>query len=139
MRQTSYQRLYIGRFHHFKKLVGGIVLQPSDGSRSIEESDTLLLTEGNNLLQLKALGLLIHKVVAIAKEHFALDAPVVVDEVGIIEVHAPSLTLWRKAAQKQHFGTHGQKGTQRMILHLICAAQDVFRVEIRIHGLKGTK
>jgi hypothetical protein len=39
--------------------------------------------------------------IPVAKEHLALDAPMVVDEVGIEKVHAPALALWREATQEQ--------------------------------------
>jgi hypothetical protein len=36
--------------------------------------------------------------VLVAKEYLALDAPVVVDKVRIIKIHAPPFALRRKAA-----------------------------------------
>jgi hypothetical protein len=36
--------------------------------------------------------------VLVAKEYLALDTPMVVDEIGIIKVHAPAFALRRKTA-----------------------------------------
>jgi hypothetical protein len=59
------------------------------------------LTEGYNLVDLKAFGSEINEMILVAKEYLALDTPMVVDEVGIEKVHAPALALWREATQEQ--------------------------------------
>ena len=68
--------------------------------------------------------------VAVGKEHFALDAPMVVDEVGIVKIHAPSFALWRKTAEKQHPCVLRQERLQRMILNLAIASRNVLCVEV---------
>ena len=68
--------------------------------------------------------------VAVGKEHFALDAPMVVDEVGIVEIHAPPLALWRKAAEEQHPCVLGQERAQRVIFNPCIAAGNVLGVEV---------
>ena len=92
------QRMDVGRLHNLKELVGGIVLQATDGGRGVKEGKALLLTECHDVLQFKPLGLLVNEVVAVTKEHSALDTPVVIDEIGVIEVHAPPFPLGRKTA-----------------------------------------
>ena len=42
------------------------------------------------------------------------DAPHVILQVWIKEIHAPTFFLWRKAAQHQELGIAWQKGFQRM-------------------------
>ena len=79
-------------------LVGGIVLQATYRCRGVEEGKTLLLAECHDIINLKTLGIEVHEMVLVAKEHLPFYAPVVVDEVGIIEVHAPPFALWRKTA-----------------------------------------
>ena len=67
--------------------------------------------------------------VLVAKENEALYAPVVVDEVGIVEVHAPALPLWRETAQEEHTAVLWQKGMQRMVLYPIDRTCNVLEVE----------
>jgi hypothetical protein len=50
---------------------------------------------------------------------------VVVDKIGIVEIHAPPLALWRKTAEEEHFGILGQKRPQRVILHIFGATGNV--------------
>ena len=90
-------------FHDLKEFVGGIVLQATDSRRGVKEGEALLLAEGHNLVYLKTFGFEVHEMILIAKEYLALNAPVVVDEVRIIKIHAPPLALRRKAAQEQYF------------------------------------
>jgi hypothetical protein len=54
---------------------------------------------------------------------------VVVDEVGIVEVHAPALPLRRETAQEEHTAVLWQEGVQRMILYAIGGKGDVLEVE----------
>ena len=100
---------------------------------SKEESNTLLLTERHNLIYIESLCLLIHEMMAVAKEYLPLNAPVVVYKVGIIKINAPTLTLWRKTAQKQHFGMFWQKRHQWMILYSTRAPCYILSIQIRFH------
>ena len=54
----------------------------------------------------------------------------VVDEIGVIKIHAPPLALWREATQKQHLGILKQKRTKRMILHTVLVTGNVLRIQI---------
>jgi hypothetical protein len=67
--------------------------------------------------------------VLVAKENEALYAPVVVDEVGIVEVYAPALPLWRETTQEEHTAVLWQKRVQRMVLYAIDRAGNVLEVE----------
>jgi hypothetical protein len=67
--------------------------------------------------------------VLVAKENEALYAPVVVDKVGVVEVHAPALPLRRKTAQEEHTAVLWQKGVQRMVLYPIDGEGNVLYVE----------
>ena len=42
--------------------------------------------------------------VLVAEPDLAFNAPMVVDEVGVEKVHAPTLLGWRETAEEQHFG-----------------------------------
>ena len=88
----------VGRLYHLEELVGGVVLQATDSRRGVEECEAFFLAERNDLVDLEALGFEVHKVVLIAKEYLALDAPMVVDKVRVIKVHTPPLALRWKAA-----------------------------------------
>lgn len=67
--------------------------------------------------------------ILVTKENEALYAPMVVDEVGVVEVHAPSLPLRRETAQEEHTAVLWQKGVQRMVLYTIDGAGNVLGVE----------
>ena len=84
----------------------------------------------NDGIEAETLGFCIHKVIPVAKEDFSLNAPVVVDEVGIIEVDAPAFPLWRKTAEEKHSGILRQEGNERMIFHFSRAASNVCSVQI---------
>jgi hypothetical protein len=47
--------------------------------------------------------------VFVAEPDLPLDAPVVVDEVGVEKVHAPAFLGRWETAQEQHFGIGGQE------------------------------
>ena len=104
------QCLDVGGLYDFEEFVGGIVLQAADGGGGVEEGEAFLLTEGYDVVYLEAFVLQIHEVVSVAKEYLSLDAPVVIDEVGVVEVHTPPLALWRETAQEQYLGILGKKG-----------------------------
>ena len=133
VRQSRKQGRDICRLYNLEELVGGIVLQAADGSGGIEESKALFLAEGHNLINLETLGFEVYEVILVAKEYLALDAPVVVDEVRVIEIHAPTLTLRRETAEEEYAGILGQEGTQRMVLYPTLAAGDILRVQIGSH------
>lgn len=65
----------------------------------------------------------------VTKKDEALYAPMVVDEVWIVEVHAPSLPLRRETPQEEHTAVLGQKGVQRVVLYAIGGKGDVLYVE----------
>jgi hypothetical protein len=90
------------------------------------------LAECHDIIYLETFFGKIDKVVAIAKEHLSLDAPMIVDEVGIVEIDAPSFALGWKTAQEKHFGICWQKGYQRMILHVTATATYILCVKITL-------
>ena len=117
-------------FHHFEIFVGGIVLQSANGRGGVEEGDAFVLAKGYYLVYVEAFACRVDEMVAVAKEDLPFNAPVVVDEIGVIEIHAPPLSLWRKTAEKQHFGFFGKKGDERMVFHIGCASGYVMCVKI---------
>lgn len=133
MRQPTQKCMNISWFDHFQKLVGCIILQPSDSSRGVEECKSSILAKGHNLIESETFGLEIHEMIPVAKKHLPLNPPMVIDEIRVIEIHAPTFSLRWEAAQEQHFGVLGQERTQRMILHTVFAAPDVICVQIRLH------
>ena len=48
--------------------------------------------------------------ILVTEEDLSLDAPVVVDEVGVEEIDAPPFPLWWETAEKEDFGILGQEG-----------------------------
>ena len=71
--------------YHLEMFVRGIVLQAPHGCGGVEEGESFLLAETDDLVDLEPLGLGVHEVVPVAKEYLPLDAPVVVDEVGVVD------------------------------------------------------
>ena len=120
----------VGWLHHFQEFVRSIILQSFDGGGSVEEGDAPVLAMGNDGIEAETLCFCIHKVVPVAKEDLPFNAPMVVDEVGVIEVHAPAFPLWRKTAEEKHSGILRQEGDERMIFHFCRAASNVCSVQI---------
>ena len=129
-RTDGKQGIDIRRLNYFEELVRCIILKAADSGRRVKEGKPPFPTERHDLIKFKTLVFNVHEMVLITKEYLSLNAPVVVDEVGVVEVHAPPLALWRKAAQKQHPGMLGQKGNERMILDALTAPFDISRVQI---------
>lgn len=125
----------VGGKDNLQELVRGIVLQASHGGGGVVEAYALVHQEGDDEVQTEGLCRSIHKMVLVTKEDEALYAPMVVDEVGIVEVHAPAFPLRRETAQKEHTAVLWQKGVQRMVLHPIGGEGDVLEVEERGGGI----
>lgn len=119
----------VGWQDNLKELVRGIVLQAANGGGGVVESYALVHQEGDDEVQAEGLCRGIHEMVLVTKKDEALYAPMVVDEVGIVEVHAPSLSLRRETAQEEHTAVLWQKGVQRVILHPIGGEGNVLEVE----------
>ena len=126
--QWGYERGDVGGDDNLEELIRSIVTQSLDGRRGIEEADALLLTMCYDLGQTEALMGLIDKVHFVAIEDLPLDAPMIVDVVGIIEIYTPTFALRREAAQEQYLGPFGQEGTKRMPFALGGALGYVFGV-----------
>ena len=58
----------------------------------------------------------IDEIVLVVEPHRTLDPPVVVLEVRVIEVHAPSLSRRRETSQEKHLGVRWQERLQWMVL-----------------------
>lgn len=119
----------VGGQDNLQELVRGIVLQAAYCGGGVVEADALVLQEGDDEVKAEGLCPGVHEMVLVAKENEALYAPMVVDEIGIVEVHAPALPLWRKTAQEEHTAVLWQKRVQRMVLYPIDRAGNVLEVE----------
>ena len=129
MGNTGQEGVDVGGKDNLQELVRGIVLQASHGGGGVVEAYALVHQEGDDKVQAECLCRSVHEMVLITKENEALYAPMVVDEVRIVEVHAPSLPLRREAAQEEHTAVLGQKGVQRVVLHPIGGESNVLGVE----------
>lgn len=121
----------VGGQDNLKELVRGIVLQTSHGGGSVVEAYALVHQEGDDEVQAEGLCRSVHKMVLVTKKDEALYAPMVVDEVWIVEVHAPAFPLRRETAQEEHTAVLWQKGVQRVVLHPIGGEGNVLEVEER--------
>jgi hypothetical protein len=119
----------IGRRHHLQEFIGSVVFQAAHGCSGIEEGDAFLLAKRHNIIQLKTLSLDVHEMVLVAKKHLPLYPPVVVDEVGVIEVHAPPLSLWWETTQEQYPGMSGKERTEWMVLHPTLVPADILFIQ----------
>ena len=88
----------------FQKGIRSVVFQPFDGHGCIEESDAFLVKKSHDFIFFEAFMLCINEMAAVTKPDLALDTPVVVDEVGVEKVHAPTLLWRRETAQEKHLG-----------------------------------
>ena len=129
MGHTVQEGMDVGGQDNLQELVRGIVLQAAYGGGGVVEAYALVHQEGDDEVKAEGLCLGVHEMVLVAKENEALYAPVVVDEVGIVEVHAPALPLWRETAQEEHTAILWQKRVQRMVLYPIDGTCNVLYVE----------
>lgn len=90
--------------HDFKKRIGSVVFQSIDSRCRIKKGDAPLLQKRNDFTHFETFMFQIHKMIVVTKPYLSLDAPMVIGEIGIKEIHAPPLLGRRKTAKKQHFG-----------------------------------
>ena len=135
MWHTMQEGMDVGGQDNLQELVRGIVLQAAYGGGSVVEAYALVHQEGDDEVKSEGLCLGVHEMVLVAKENEALYAPVVVDEVGIVEVHAPALPLRRETAQEEHTAVLWQKGVQRVVLYPIGGTGNVLEVEEGDEGI----
>ena len=131
MGNTGQEGVDVGWQDNLKELVRGIVLQAANGGGGVVEAYTLVHQEGDDEVQTKGLCRGVYEIVLVTKKDETLYAPMVVDEVWIVEVHAPSLPLRRETAQEEHTAVLWQEGLQRVVLHPIGGESDVLEVEER--------
>ena len=129
MGHTVQEGVDVGGQDNLQELVRGIVLQAAYGGGGVVEAYALVHQEGDDKVQAEGLCRGVHEMVLVTKENQALYAPMVVDKVWIVEVHAPALPLWRETAQEEHTAVLWQKGVQRMVLYPIDGAGNVLYVE----------
>ena len=129
MGHTMQEGVDVGGQDNLQELVRGIVLQAAYGGGGVVEADALVHQEGDDEVKAEGLCLGVHEMVLVAKENESLYAPVVVYEVGIVEVHAPALPLRRETAQEEHTAILWQKGVQRVVLYAIDGEGNVLGVE----------
>ena len=99
----------------FQKGIGSIVFQPFHSRGRVEEGNAFLVEKCNDFIHFEAFAFCVNEMVFVIEPDLAFNAPVVVDEIGIEKVHAPTLLGWWKTAKEQHFGIGGQKWFQWMV------------------------
>lgn len=119
----------VGGKDNLQELVRGIVLQASHGGGGVVEAYALVHQKGDDKVQAECLCRGIHEMVLVTKKDEALYAPMVVDKVWIVEVHAPTLPLRRETAQEEHTAVLWQEWVQRVVLHPIGGESDVLWIE----------
>ena len=119
----------VGGQDNLQELVRGIVLQAAHSGGSVVEAYALVHQEGDDEIKAEGLCLGVHEMVLVAEKNKAFYAPVVIDKVGVVEIHTPALPLWRETAQEEHTAVLWQKGVQRVVLYPIDRAGNVLEVE----------
>ena len=100
-RDLSEQSGKVGRGDDFQKLVRRIILKTADGGSRVVQGDAFVEQELHNHFFLETFGPFIYKPIPVAMENVSHDAPHVVDEVRVVEIHAPAFFLGRETAQHQ--------------------------------------
>lgn len=91
------------------------------------------MAESNDFFYLEAFVFSVHKMISVSEEYLSFDAPMVIDKVRIVEIHAPTFALGREAAKKKDFGVFGQERNKRVVFYFGGASGYVVGVEI-VHG-----
>ena len=110
----------VRRLHDFQKLVGGVVLQSADGCGGVVKGDAFLGEEGDEPFLVEGFLAGDEEVFLVLEEEEAEDAPHVVLQVGVEEIHAPAFLLRREASQHQQSGIGREKGFKRMFFDEGC-------------------
>ena len=100
----------VRRFNDFQKLVGGILLQPAHGCGGVIKGDAFFGEEGDESFLVESFLPGDEEVFLVLEEEEAEDAPHVVLQVGVEEIHAPTFLLWRETSQHQQSGFCREKG-----------------------------
>ena len=109
MRHLGKQGSDVSVLDDIQESIRGVVFQPLDCHSSIEEGNAFLVEESYDFILFEAFVLCVNEMVAVTEPYLALNAPVVVDEIGVEKVHAPTLLGRWETAQEQHFGIGGQE------------------------------
>ena len=104
------QRRDVGGFDHLEEGVGGIALESTNAAGGVEKGQSFFGGEVANGGFVETFFVGDHKMLAVVEEEVAHDAPEIVDEVGVIEVHAPTIFGRRETAEKEHAPVFGQEG-----------------------------
>lgn len=115
-REFFQQGRNVSGLHHFQKFVGSIALQTAHSGSGIIERYAVFGAEAFNFGLSKSAFGSVDKVIVISEKQVSHDAPHVVLQIGIKEVHAPSFLRWRKTAQHQDVGFGGQKRQEGVLL-----------------------
>ena len=120
IRDPAEQGTHICRLHDFKELVGSIVLEASYGSRGVEHRETIFIAERDDLRQFELLRSGIHEMVFLSEKDDSHYPPEIIDEIGVIELHAPPPGRWRETPQEQNLCMFGKERFERMTLSIGC-------------------
>ena len=111
------ESLDIGGFRYLQKSVGGVAPQSSHRNCRVEEGDALPLQKGTENVQTEYLLLRIVEIVLVVEECQSEDAPHIILDIGVEEVHGPPFEGWREAAQHEHLRAGWQKRLQGMAFY----------------------
>ena len=75
------------------------------------------MAESNDFFYLEAFVFSVHKMVSVSEEYLSFDAPMVIDKVRIVEIHAPAFALRRETTKKKDFGVFGQERNKRVVFN----------------------
>lgn len=98
----------------FQEFVGSVAAQAADFKGGVGEGDALCGKEGAESLFVEGVAGVGEEVVFVLEEGEPEDAPHVVLEVGVVEVHFPACARGREAAKHEDAGVGGVEGRERM-------------------------
>ena len=99
----------VGGGDDFQEGVGCVVFEAADFAGGVVEGESLLGAEGADGGFVEAFLGADAEVVLVAEVNQSHDAPEVVDPVGVVEWHAPTVRLGREAAEEQDAGVGRQE------------------------------
>ena len=115
--KTAYHRLKVSRLHDHEVLVRRRILQSAYGSGGVVHADALTGKKAFDVVKVECLVLLADEAHLVLEEADAEDAPHVIGEVRIIEVHCLAFLPRREAAEHQQTASFGKERREGMALH----------------------
>ena len=104
----------VGRLDDFEEFVGSVTGFSYDRGGGVVKSDAVAFAVVDYLIDFERLIFVVYKMVFVVVEDESLNAPVVVDEIRVKEVHAPTFFWWGEASEKEDACSFMNEWCERM-------------------------